>query len=340
MIRNMVLSAGAVLEEKGSLFVNLSCSYVPVEIIHAAGFVPRRLLPPALKETGLLPRNSCSYARACVKQYDSAPVVFTACCDGLRRCYDVRKSRGDNVFILDLPRQVTSTCVRHYKEELLRFAQWLAVFSGRPVCEISLERSMSLYRDLRLRLRELQNAGCSAEEFNELVQVTLASAPEDSLVLLEGIYITRKNSVETGSVLLTGTILPDDGILRVLEENNVAAVVADFCIGDRYWLEIEYPAEKDRWLTLARAYLEKPPCPRMAGFSRRFSYLRELLDRNGVHGVILYNVKFCDHSLYEVPLWHSLCSERGIPFLHLEGEYKGSIPAQFNTRIQAFLEMI
>ncbi|HAP94054.1 MAG TPA: hypothetical protein DCM26_05460 [Desulfotomaculum sp.] len=340
MIRNMVSSMGAVLEEKKSIFVDLSCSYVPVEIIHAAGLVPRRLLPPAPKETGLLPHNSCSYARACVEHYNPAPVVFTVCCDGLRRCYDVRKSRGDNVFILDLPRQVTSTCIQHYREELLRFAQWLAVFSGRPVCETSLERSMALYRDLRLRLKELQNAGCSPVGFNELVQITLASAPEDSRLLLEGIHKTREISVETGSVLLTGAILPDAGILRVLEENNAAAVVADFCIGDRYWLEIEYPAGEDRWLTLARAYLEKPPCPRMAGFSRRFSYLRGLLDRTGAHGVILYGVKFCDHSLYDVPLWRSLCSERGIPFLYLEGEYRGGIPAQFHTRIQAFLETI
>lgn len=336
----MVFSTGAVVKEEKSLFVDLSCSYVPVEIIHAAGLVPRRLLPPAPKETGLLPRNSCSYARACVEQYDPAPVVFTACCDGLRRCYDMRKSRGDNVFILDLPRQVTGTCVQHYKEELLRFAQWLAVFSGRPVCETSLERSLALYRDLRLRLKELQNAGCSSGKLNELVQTVLAFSPEDSRALLEGIHKAREVSVETGSVLLTGTILPDAGILGVLEENNAAAVVADLCIGDRCWLEIEYPAGEDRWLTLARAYLAKPPCPRMAGFSRRFSYLRDLLDRTQARGVILYGVKFCDHGLYEVPLWRSLCSERGIPFLHLEGEYRGGIPAQLHTRIQAFLETI
>ncbi|MFA5385364.1 MAG: 2-hydroxyacyl-CoA dehydratase family protein [Eubacteriales bacterium] len=280
-----------------SLYIYTACSYVPLEIIRAMGFTPKRLLAPAPSETGLMPRNYCSYVRACVYPSDSIPVVFTTCCDGMRRCYDIRRSRGETVFLLDLPRQVVDTHVEYYGGELRRLAGWLGKLSGSAVPEKLFSR----------------------EPLFEKIQKNTISADERQIIL-------------------SGTVLPDDGILQLINEYEATVVKVDFCTEQRSGAEMTYSQKEDEFLSLARAYLSKPPCLRMTG--RRFPYIRELVERTGARGVILYTIKFCDHGLYEIPLWRHLCSGLNIPFLHLEGEYKSGMPAQFHTRIQAFLETI
>ncbi|KUK52152.1 MAG: CoA-substrate-specific enzyme activase [Desulfotomaculum sp. 46_296] len=280
-----------------NLYVDTACSYVPLEIIHTMGFTPRRLLAPEPKETGLMPRNYCSYARACVYPSGTVPVVFTTCCDGMRRCYDIRKSRGDTVFLLDLPRHLSNAHVEYYGGELRRLARWLGELSG-----IAVPKRLSSRQPL------------------------LKKSPKETTTACKK------------TIILSGAVLPDDGILQLINEYEATAIKVDFCTEQRSDLEAAYSEKEDEFLSLARAYLSKPPCPRMTG--RRFPYIRELIEQTGARGVILYTIKFCDHGLYEIPLWRYLCSGLNIPFLHLEGEYKSGMPAQFHTRIQAFLETI
>ncbi len=328
------------------MFVYTTCSYVPVEIIYAAGLIPSRLIPPAGEETGLLPRSYCSYARACAAAKLTAPVIFTACCDGLRRCYDVRKAQGGRVFILDLPRQDDESGVGYYREELLRLAEWLEAAGGRPIPEGALREAIKIYGGIRAKLKAVAGATGMSRKFFDLLFAVLTCAPEETRQLLDSF---QAGSVLSGSgqkdrrVLLAGTFLPERGILALLEESDAAAVFADFCCGERFHVQYgarDYPCGGDPWLVLARAYLGKPPCPRMTGKNERSLYIQTILERTLPAGVIYYGMKFCDHGLYEVPLWRFLCSQRQIPFLHLEGEYSGGISGQLRTRIQAFLETI
>lgn len=325
------------------MFINVTCSYVPVEIIHAAGFIPRRLIPPAPKEAGLLPRNYCSYARSCVLADDAAPVIFTTCCDGLRRCYDVRRAKGDRVFILDLPRQAKENNIKNYQQELLRMAQWLKEISAYPAQNGTLSESIKIYQGIRSELKKLVGSTWINRKFYEMLMAALTDAPENVLQRLKA--FKANSSLDSAkqkirSVLLTGTIFPDPGILDLLEENSTFVAFADFCLGERFYLDLNCSSFEEPWLALARAYLSKSPCPRMAGKSVRAFYIQSVLDRLRPKGVIFYGLKFCDHGLYEVPLWRSICSERGILFLHLESEYLSGLPAQLLTRIQAFLETV
>ncbi len=330
-------------------YIDIACSYVPVEIIHAAGFIPRRLIPPAPTEAALLPRNFCSYARACVTTADRAvPAVFTTCCDGLRRCYDVRKTQGDLVFILDLPRQAKDSSVRHYRQELIRMGEWLAEISGRPVLAGALWNSLQIYQEVRRQLKTVESLAGITGKFWELLWAALTGPPEDALKLcseFQGSFVLDRQKKRR--VLLAGTVLPDPRILELAEQYGTVAAFADFCLGGRFYSNFNCPFPKssepasgDPWLALAGAYLTKPPCPRMAGKSARAPYIQNLLEGVRPAGVIFYGLKFCDHGLYEVPLWRLFCGRREIPFLHLEGEYQSGVPAQLHTRLQAFLETI
>jgi len=338
-------------------YIDVACSYVPVEIIHAAGFIPRRLIPAAPKETGLLPPNLCSYARACAipDGGGTVPAVFTTCCDGLRRCYDVRRARGDQVFILDLPRQANESAFWHYRQELIRMEGWLREISGRPVFAEKLQDSFRAYRKVRLQLQNFEKLVGINGRFWELLYGALTGPPEGALQLfgkfLAGFApVKPRPEPKKRRVLLAGTILPDQKILDLVQESKVTVAFADFCVAGRFYLDFNHSSaggrrldrslRGDPWLILAKVYLGKPPCPRMAGKSGRAPYIESILADVRPAGVIFSGLKFCDQGLYEVPLWRLLCSRREIPFLHLEGEYQGGVPAQAKTRLEAFLETI
>lgn len=340
------------------MHAEITCSYIPLEIIWAAGLVPRRLLPPPARETGLLPGNFCSYARACLSSQEKAPVVYTACCDAMRRCYDVRRAAGDAVFILDLPRQADDAGVLRYRDELKRMGQWLQKITARPFSEEGLARAIQVYRRIRSGLARIRDISGVDGNFYRALTGIFAVPPEEALFFLDRMSVDatknrRRREPPERIVLIAGTILPDPEIFSLFEEIGALLVYADFCLGERFFLaaasQVHLPASGedkgcpfsgDPWLLLAREYLTKPPCPRVAGKSSRAHYLKDLLDLERPRGVIFYGLKFCDHGLYDVPLWRSLCEKRGIPFLHLEGEYRGGVPAQLRTRVQAFLETL
>jgi benzoyl-CoA reductase/2-hydroxyglutaryl-CoA dehydratase subunit BcrC/BadD/HgdB len=343
------------------MYAEITCSYVPLEIFSAAGLVPRRLLPPPARETGLLPSNFCSYARACLFSRGDAPVVFTSCCDALRRCFDVRKAAGDAVFILDLPRQASGEGILRYSDELKKMARWLqSLGAASPFSEEKLIEAIQIYRRIRAKLTELKKLSGRAESTYRTLLEVFSVSPEKALLSLGEMVrgAGKKNPGGKGTlpkgVLVAGTILPDPEVFFFFEESGASVIYADFCLEERLFLDAaprrSLPGPErteetgaflsDPWLFLAREYLEKPPCPRMIGKNSRRRFIESILESIQPAGVVFYGLKFCDHGLYDVPLWRNLCTKKGIPFLHLEGEYRSGVPAQLGTRIQAFLETL
>lgn len=372
--------------------VDITCSYVPVEIIHAAGFTPRRVILPVEVEnkaflTSSLPVNFCSYAKACLYPDDAAGIVFTTCCDAMRRGYDLINTCKKPAFLLDLPRSLTSRTVGYYQEQLLHLANWLVEIGGRPVTRESLADSTTLYNKLRNRLGFAWTSGkptllnnCFQDldviweftlEKQKLIQAFLTTAPEEMLKRLKvdfeaaDLKEKKASSLKKIPVLLSGTTLPEVSILTNLIESNFSLAALDFCGGTRCTplasLRLDkreaYPTDKrDAYPTancsfpadffalskdLALAYLiNKSPCPRMVFQERRAAYLTNLLLASKAKGVIYYSLKFCDHGLYEVPLWRHICGVQKTAFLHLETEYQSGLSGQLSTRLQAFKEAI
>ncbi|MBC7106041.1 MAG: 2-hydroxyacyl-CoA dehydratase, partial [Firmicutes bacterium] len=157
-----------------SAFVDVTCSYVPAEVIGAAGFRPRRWLPPPAGAHGGLPRSLCSYARACAGT-SGAAAVFTTCCDGMRRCYDLRAARGDPVFLLDLPRTAHGGAVIYFAGELRRLAAWLADLGGRPVTPEALAGARRSEGERRRRLLSRSPGAARASERYGLYLETVAA---------------------------------------------------------------------------------------------------------------------------------------------------------------------
>ncbi len=321
----------------GSAFVDLTCSYVPVEIIRAAGFTPRRWLPTPVGAGGGLPQSLCSYARACAAGSGTA-AVFTTCCDGMRRCYDLRATRGDRVFILDLPRTAHDAAVTYFARELQRLGDWLAGLGGQAVTPKSLAAAVDMESGRRQHLLRRTTGAARAVERYGVYLESLATSPYQATAY--GTDAAAPGPGEGPPVLVTGTCPPDPGFVAAVEESGLRPAGLDFCTVIRGFAEPPLGEGGDPWLALARGYLAKPPCPRTADRARRRAYLEQLLDQTGARGVVAYGFKFCDHTAYDLGLWRTVCRHRGLPLLYLEGEYGAHAPGQFLTRLHAFREAL
>lgn len=348
------------------------CTYLPLEIIHAAGFEPHRLLPEtrASQRAEAYLKNFCPYVRAVLQAglagtYSSlAGCVFVNSCDAMRRLSDIwRSSTGlPELLVLDLPRREDRLAAGHFRRRLEILARELATRGGRAVTAETLRQSISLYNRMRALLREIAGLArgdapaLAASTVRAAARLAMTAAPEDAITALEGIAARADEQGDragTGGasgtsrgagprrprIVVTTGPWPDDGFLATVEEAGALVVAEDSCTGERFWGHT-VAEDGDPWEAIARAYLGKPPCPRVSDTSRRLEYLLSLVRQNRAGAVLAVAPKFCDHHLYDLPLLKRELAAAGIPLLSLEQDLVSAPSGQHLTRLQAFLEVI
>ena len=95
------------------------CKYTPVELLSALSADPVRVEPHVAsfnEADAYMHPNVCSYAKAVLEDIDSRGyegIVFTTCCDSIRRLHDTCKVLYPEkfVYLLDLPRRVDDASV-------------------------------------------------------------------------------------------------------------------------------------------------------------------------------------------------------------------------------------
>ena len=93
-------------------------------------------------------------------------------------------------------------------------------------------------------------------------------------------------------------------------------------------------------MALARRYLERVPCPRMADIGERFDELAALCQSTGARGVVYLSQKYCDASLYDLAPLRERLEAVGVRTLHLELDAGTALAGQARTRLEAFLEVL
>jgi benzoyl-CoA reductase/2-hydroxyglutaryl-CoA dehydratase subunit BcrC/BadD/HgdB len=64
------------------------------------------------------------------------------------------------------------------------------------------------------------------------------------------------------------------------------------------------------------------------------------MQQTGARGIIIYDVKFCEPELFDIPQLRRLLEAAGHPLLHVEFDLAATISQQTVTRIEAFVEML
>lgn len=117
--------------------IDYVCKYTPVEILAGFGIESAPVDPVTDffdEADKLTHRNICSFSRALIEKRLTAgrgALLLTDCCDSIRRACDVLREKGQDVFFLNLPHKDEHCGKQLYKNELMKFIEDLAAYSGR-----------------------------------------------------------------------------------------------------------------------------------------------------------------------------------------------------------------
>ena len=159
-----------ILEHKrqGKRVFGWLCTYVPEEIIHAAGALPVRITGYSQEmelEDGnaYLYINNCSFSRSCLQmgirgEYDFLDgMVAGSTCDGARRLFDLWQYYIKTPFhhVLTVPRKYTQRAQDLYHQQAVQFKQRLEEFLGIQITDEELRHSVEIYNESRALLKRL-----------------------------------------------------------------------------------------------------------------------------------------------------------------------------------------
>jgi len=345
------------------------CTYTPEEIIHAAGFIPYRLLPNSGKGQNTvedaLPANICPYPRKILANlrngaYDDLHgIVVANSCNAMAHLYNVLKEEtGLFVHLLDVPRRQGQGAVEYFAGELALMADCLGE-DKEPVTANRLKQSAALYREKGLLVKQAAEKGLEENGFSlglyGLAEEAASSDPEEFTRELKRSLESSGNGhpekaggkKESSRAILLAGGLPPRGLVEMLKEHPDLTLYPENCAGMRY-LEKPLPdsfskQEPDReeiMAMIAHNYLEKPPCPRVFNREARELYYRRLIEEKQVEAVIYHDLLFCDMCHYDYLMLQDLLKEKEIPHLKVKTEMGDEDLGQLKTRVEAFLEIL
>jgi benzoyl-CoA reductase/2-hydroxyglutaryl-CoA dehydratase subunit BcrC/BadD/HgdB len=99
--------------------------------------------------------------------------------------------------------------------------------------------------------------------------------------------------------------------------------------------------QQDPFERSASRLLKGPPDPTCGvPIRERIDALQTRMRAAGAVGLLIYDPKFCEPELFDVPLMRKHLSEAGFPVLHVEFEMGESLSQQTLSRIEAFVETL
>ncbi len=352
-------------KKEGGKVVGYPCTYVPEEIIYAAGILPFRLrgtgcVGTSLADTWLVRTANCSFARSVLElaltgEYDFLDgVVFNNGCDHTRRAYENWKAQEKTpsfMHMLPVPHVLTEDGLQWYREEVATFQDHLQKSFGVEVKGKSLKEAIRVYNETRRLLKqlyELRTKKAPPITGAETLKIVIASAsmPRDTYnqllrELLKEISNREGISDYRARLMIVGSVNDDPALVELIEDTGGLVVADSLCFGARFFWDLD-EGTGDTIDSITARYYYHISCPRMYGaYPQRLDFVKNMAKEAGVDGVILQAIKFCDLHGVENALLEKSLENEGIPTLKLEREY-GPLAdtGRFRTRVQAFLERL
>lgn len=337
------------------------CTYVPEEIIYAASILPVRVLgshePQEVAER-YIHGMYCPFCRDCLSQglkgrYSYLDgLVMARTCVHIYQAYDSWQRHipvSFNHFLSMPARPSIHGATPFWEAEVMEFRGALEDWLGRRISEEDLARSVNIFNANRrllsdiYELRKRDSPPLTGAEAMEMVLSSMVMDKEEHNHLLEQalteLSSKRDELPPQPRLMMLGSEQDDRDLVMLVESLGARVVIDDHCTGTRYfWTQIT--PNENHVSSIARRYLEKPPCPLKDLVERhRFQHIMKLAQDFRVQGAILLVQKFCEIHEFDMPAITALLQSHGIPTLYLELDT--TLPrGQFRNRIEAFLELL
>ena len=347
----------------GGRITGYSCSYMPEEMITAAGSIPFRLRGKRNIDLESVDRYMGPFGCTYVSHFLETALgdgldfldgmLFVNTCDHMRRMFDNIKHFKESQYahILDVPK-------KREKEEIALFRGQLEMLKeeleGRYKVKITDHRlweAIELHNETRslqknlYNLRKLEHPPITGAQ-TLAVMVAGTSMPKKTYnsylrELLDELAGETNNTKHRARLMVVGSAVDDPEYFAVIEDTGGLIVTDSICHGTRLFWNTVDESGNDPLSALVQHYLcDRPLCPHSIGQGQRTDYIRQMMEDFAVDGIVGVRLKFCELWGFEHHLLQNAFKEAAIPFLSLETEYKLGAVGQLRTRVQAFLEVI
>jgi len=350
-------------KKEGRGVMGYFCSYVPEEMIHAAGFIPYRMR--AIENQGTTKADTyfaptvCSFTRQC---FDKAlnndfdfldGVIFMNGCDHNRRLYDnwrYADVKPDFLYMLPVPHTMAESSIQAYREDLSGLKTAIETRFGVSITDEKLNDAIRLYNRKRALLAQIAESRKKREvpikgsEFLSIMLAITALPIETVNELLEEVAAGLEGRVVSSDkdlrVFISASCVEEVDHLRLIEESGSIVVADKICLGaphfDTLVDETIGPIE-----ALAERYMTHLSCPRMMDdIHRRLEYMHDKIAEYSVDAVISEKLEFCTLMAGEIFMHKKELAKTDFPFLATDRELYGGDTGQLKTRIQAFFEQV
>ena len=356
---------------EGGVVVGTFCTYVPEELILAAGgisvglcagaefafeeaekYLPRNLCALIKSSMGFKLAKVCPYIEACDL------LVGETTCDGKKKYYEIL-GELQPVHVMELPQRKEESSRRLWRDEIGRFADRLGELTGKDIEEEDLIKAVKVVNDKRralLRLAELRKSDPPVISGRDALLINQIAFYDDPLRLTEKINTLcdeleeRKERGEyiggahRPRILLSGCpmAIPNWKVASLIEASGSLVAMDEMCTGIRYFRHLvdEGTGDKEGMLdAIADRYMEID-CAVFTPNQERLEHIKELVKDYDIDAVVYYALQFCDPYTVEAFRVQQEMEKAGVPFLYLETDYSSEDVGQLTTRIQALIEMV
>ncbi|MBD3349884.1 MAG: hypothetical protein GF364_00180 [Candidatus Lokiarchaeota archaeon] len=360
-------------KNNGKKVIGYYCSYLPEEIIHAAGMLPYRIKGVEnvdfIKSDAILSRFNCTYVRSTLnlilnQKYEFLDGLLIAnTCDHVRRIYDVLNYQKDfktPLFFISLPHLFSNEGWNWVKDEIYLFRESLMKSYNLKISDDDTKNAVILYNENRKLMNEIgslranRRPPLTGTEFSKICLVNSSIRKDYANKELKKVlsYLKSRKELKDNEyrarLMVIGSSIDNPAFISILEHANSIVIADAICSQSRSFLEKMvwkpegYEKSSDPIKELVGATYGRVLCPRMMNFHKeRLKQIEELVRKHKVDGVVLQRIEFCDlHGIENSFLQHELKEQLDVPVLNIDREYFLGDIGRLRTRVEAFIEKI
>jgi len=346
-------------KKTGKKVLGYFCTYMPEEIVYAAGILPVRVMggrEPAAPADRYIPSMYCPFCHDCLTQglkgrydYLDGLVHTHGCMHIYQTFFSWQKAKPVPFsYSIYLPYNLQSPPAKDCLiEEFRQYKHALEEWTGETIARTALNEAIEIYNTNRRLMKEIwemrkeDNPPISGAEAMEIVLSGIYMDKKEHNQLLKELLkeLLDRTAANESKVrlMLIGSENDDTDLIRLTESLGGIVVIDDHCNGTRYfWTEVV--PEEDPIIALANKCVNKPSCP-VTGLEgdSRFEHILKLAKDYNIQGAMLVQQSFCDTHEYDLAIIKQLLEKNNINTLWLELNVTTPV-GQFQTRIEAFLE--
>lgn len=350
-------------EEKvkgGDKYIGYTCIFPPEEILHAAGYIPIRIMgfsKKIMNSEKYITSNCCEFVRSIIDFLSSEDadyldgIVFSHCCDTLQVTASIAHGITEkDIFIYNIPTNLDLQYSFDYiKSAISRFKLELESRLNIVIDEDMLQNSYQIYRENRQLLSKLyelrRNKPGIISGYNSLAVIIsglyMPKEKHNELLknLLDQLEIQDYKETDKKKIIVSGIINCNLKLIELIEESGAIVIDDDLCEGARAIPlqdsgDFKYP---DAFASVTSNLF----CP--VKNYQNTSYEKILIDKymeSNCDGVIFIFFPFCDPQFMEYAYVKRKLAEKAIKSLLVETVINTNNFAQLQTRIEAFLESL